>query len=117
MVLKARRKWIIAGGVIGGAAVVAVVAATALGAADPPVHTAASDVSAASAVRVSGPATAPAFPAFVSLPADQAAHPSSQNEWWYVIGQVKAGQHAFGYEVQIIARSNILGAGAPEIPP
>lgn len=115
--LKARRKWIIAGGAIGAAAVVAAVVATTLGAADPTARTAAAPASAASAVRVPGLATAPAFPAFVSLPADQAAHPSSQNEWWYVVGQVKAGQHAFGYEVQIIARSNILGAGAPEIPP
>ncbi|WP_165546638.1 lipocalin-like domain-containing protein [Kribbella soli] len=45
--------------------------------------------------------TAPAFPTFVQLPADQAAHPTATQEWWYVVGHLNAGGHRFGYEVQI----------------
>ena len=48
------------------------------------------------------PAAPPAFPTFVHLPADQAAHPSTQNEWWYTAGQLTAGGHRYGYEVQIV---------------
>jgi predicted secreted hydrolase len=44
--------------------------------------------------------TAPAFPTFVHLPADQAAHPDAPWEWWYVVGHVNAHGHRFGYEVQ-----------------
>ncbi len=43
----------------------------------------------------------PAFPTFVHLPADQAAHPDARQEWWYVIGHVEAHGHRFGYEVTI----------------
>jgi predicted secreted hydrolase len=64
-----------------------------------------------------GPATAPVYPTFVTLPADQAAHPDFDNEWWYVVGHLKAHGHEFGYEVQIIARSNIDGSNAPLSPP
>jgi predicted secreted hydrolase len=46
-------------------------------------------------------AGAPAFPTFVHLPADQAAHPTAGAEWWYVIGHVDARGHRFGYEVTI----------------
>ena len=35
--------------------------------------------------------TSPAFPTFVHLPADQAAHPSSAFEWWYVVGHLTGG--------------------------
>ncbi|MEV0409004.1 lipocalin-like domain-containing protein [Actinoallomurus sp. NPDC050550] len=42
---------------------------------------------------------APAFPTFVHLPADQAAHPNAGQEWWYVVGHVNAHGHRFGYEV------------------
>jgi predicted secreted hydrolase len=45
--------------------------------------------------------TAPAFPTFVHLPADQAAHPDALQEWWYIIGHVEAKGHRFGYEVTI----------------
>ena len=45
--------------------------------------------------------TAPAFPTFVHLPADQAAHPEARQEWWYVVGHVDAPGHRFGYEVTI----------------
>lgn len=48
-------------------------------------------------------AAAPAFPTFVQLPADQAAHPDASQEWWYVVGHLDAPGHRFGYEVQIIA--------------
>ncbi|HEX6685388.1 MAG TPA: lipocalin-like domain-containing protein [Candidatus Limnocylindrales bacterium] len=44
----------------------------------------------------------PAFPTFVHLPADQAAHPDVTWEWWYVVGHVNAHGHRFGYEVQIV---------------
>jgi predicted secreted hydrolase len=47
-------------------------------------------------------ATAPAFPTFVQLPQDQAAHPDAPQEWWYVVGHLKARGHKFGYEVQIV---------------
>jgi hypothetical protein len=47
-------------------------------------------------------ATAPAFPTFVHLPADQAAHPNAPQEWWYVVGHLNAHGHRFGYEVQIV---------------
>jgi predicted secreted hydrolase len=46
--------------------------------------------------------TAPAFPTFVHLPADQAAHPTVPWEWWYVVGHLNAHGHRFGYEVQIV---------------
>ena len=45
--------------------------------------------------------TAPAFPTFVQLPADQAAQPSVDSEWWYVVGHLNAHGHRFGYEVMI----------------
>lgn len=47
-------------------------------------------------------ATTPAFPTFVHLPADQAAHPNVDQDWWYVVGHVNAGGHRFGYLVQIV---------------
>lgn len=46
--------------------------------------------------------TAPAYPTFVHLPADQAAHAGAQQEWWYVIGHLNAHGHRFGYEVQFV---------------
>jgi predicted secreted hydrolase len=48
--------------------------------------------------------TAPAFPTFVHLPADQAAHPSARWEWWFVVGHLNARGHRFGYEVMIGSR-------------
>jgi predicted secreted hydrolase len=45
--------------------------------------------------------TAPAFPTFVHLPADQAAQPGAADEWWWVVGHVNAHGHRFGYEVMI----------------
>jgi predicted secreted hydrolase len=52
--------------------------------------------------------TAPAFPTFVHLPADQAAHPTVPWEWWYVVGHLNAHGHRFGYEVQLV------GGAAPQ---
>ncbi|MGP3917092.1 hypothetical protein, partial [Nonomuraea sp. 10N515B] len=43
----------------------------------------------------------PAFPTFVHLPADQAAHPDARQEWWYLVGHVNARGHRFGYQVTI----------------
>ena len=51
--------------------------------------------------------TAPTFPTFVHLPADQAAHPNTPIEWWYVVGHLNAHGHRFGYQVTIL---NIGGA-------
>lgn len=48
-------------------------------------------------------ATAPAFPTFVHLPADQAAHPNTPIEWWYVVGHLNAHGHRFGYQVSILS--------------
>ncbi|MGH2447313.1 MAG: lipocalin-like domain-containing protein, partial [Chloroflexota bacterium] len=48
------------------------------------------------------PGGAPAHPPpLFHLPADQAAHPSTHNEWWYVVGHVDQGKQRFGYEVTI----------------
>ncbi|TCC49541.1 hydrolase [Kribbella pittospori] len=47
------------------------------------------------------PTAPPAFPTFVQLPADQAAHPDALQEWWYIVGHVNAHGHRFGYEVTI----------------
>ena len=46
-------------------------------------------------------ASAAGFPAFVHLPADQAAHPGATEEWWYTIGHVSSHGHKYGYEVQL----------------
>lgn len=66
----------------------------------------------ASAMRdpVTRPAdTSAAFPTFVHLPADQAAHPSSAFEWWYVVGHLTGGGHRFGYEITLT-----FSGGVPE---
>jgi predicted secreted hydrolase len=42
---------------------------------------------------------APGFPTFMTLPADQAAHPQAANEWWYTVGHIFSGGHEYGYEV------------------
>jgi predicted secreted hydrolase len=112
-VRKVRKNWIVIGAIICTAAIAAVAGAAAAGVMRP------SAAPGGSAVvdGPPGPVAVPAFPAFVSLPADQAEHASLQNEWWYVTGRVEAGHRTFGYEVQIIPRSNVLGAGQPEIPP
>lgn len=114
-----------------GAAAVAGAAAIAAGAvlltapadaqADNPAAASATALAAAGPVSTDtgaeNPATPPAYPAFVSLPADQTAHPGYQNEWWYVVGHVTAHGQVFGYEVQVIARSDIDGNTAPLAPP
>jgi predicted secreted hydrolase len=46
-------------------------------------------------------ATASGFPTFVHLPADQAAHPSATDEWWYTVGHLYSRGHEYGYEVQL----------------
>jgi predicted secreted hydrolase len=43
----------------------------------------------------------------VKFPADQAGHPGSQNEWWYVVGHLKAGARTFGYELTIFKFHNV----------
>jgi len=70
----------------------------------------------AATAALAGPAAAQASN-IVSVPADQAAHPGFQNEWWYVVGHLRSGGHVFGYEVQVIAHSDIAGITAPLTPP
>jgi predicted secreted hydrolase len=48
-------------------------------------------------------ATASGFPTYVHLPADQAAHPSAAEDWWYTLGHVSSHGHEYGYEVQLIS--------------
>jgi predicted secreted hydrolase len=50
-----------------------------------------------------GPTADPGFPTFAHLPADQAAQPNVDNDWWYTIGHIWAGRHEYGYEVQLTA--------------
>jgi predicted secreted hydrolase len=47
----------------------------------------------------------------VRFPADQAAHPRVQNEWWYVVGHLRAGRRTFGYEVTIFRFSHVRPPG------
>jgi predicted secreted hydrolase len=56
----------------------------------------------AGTTKLTAATTAPAFPTFVHLPADQAAHPNSPIEWWYTIGHLNAHGHRFGYQVTIL---------------
>lgn len=90
------------------AAIVAVASGAVLAGAAPNAIPAAAAKAGSVRAQTSTTATAPAFPTFVDLPADQAAHPDAQWEWWYVVGHLSAGGHRFGYEVQI------AGGPAPE---
>jgi predicted secreted hydrolase len=45
--------------------------------------------------------TASGAPTFVHLPADQAAHTSAGDEWWYTVGHVSSHGHEYGYLVQL----------------
>ena len=42
-------------------------------------------------------------PTFVHVPADQAAHPSAAQDWWYAVGHLLSDGHEYGYEVQLVA--------------
>src|SRR5260370_39309555 len=42
-------------------------------------------------------------PTFVHVPADQAAHPSAAEDWWYAVGHLVSDGHEYGYEVQLLA--------------
>lgn len=57
---------------------------------------------------------ASAPPPLVHLPADQAAHPGSQNEWWYVVGHLRQGSRTFGYEVTTLRFSHLALPGSLE---
>jgi predicted secreted hydrolase len=50
----------------------------------------------------------------VHLPADQAPHQGSQNEWWYVVGHMRSGSRTFGYEVTAFRFSHLQLPGAAE---
>jgi predicted secreted hydrolase len=54
-------------------------------------------VSPVALAQTAAPGSAP----LVHFPADQAAHPNTHNEWWYVVGHMKSGKRTFGYEVTI----------------
>lgn len=47
----------------------------------------------------------------IRLPADQAAHPAARNEWWYLVGHLRAGGRTFGYETTIFKFKNIRPPG------
>jgi predicted secreted hydrolase len=57
--------------------------------------------SAQQAAPRSAASTGSGAPAFVHLPADQAAHTSATDEWWYTVGHVSSRGHEYGYEVQL----------------
>ena len=57
---------------------------------------------ASAAASKRSPSDDPGFPAFVHLPADQAAHPDARQEWWYTIGHIQADGHKYGYQVNLI---------------
>jgi predicted secreted hydrolase len=85
-----------------GIAVAGVVAAVSVGV--PMTANAVSDHAHTTVSRLAsqpGPTADPGFPTFVQLPADQAAHPNAQQEWWYTVGWIHAGGHKYGYEVQL----------------
>src|SRR5258708_26200517 len=42
-------------------------------------------------------------PTFVHVPADQAAHPSAAQDWWYAVGHLLSDGHEYGYQVQLVA--------------
>src|SRR5260370_15656031 len=42
-------------------------------------------------------------PTSVHAPADQAAHPSAAEDWWYAVGHLVSDGHEYGYEVQLVA--------------
>jgi predicted secreted hydrolase len=50
-------------------------------------------------------------PPLVHLPADQAAHTSARNEWWYVVGHLKQGAHRFGYELTVFKFDHVRPPG------
>src|SRR5260370_39114734 len=42
-------------------------------------------------------------PTFVPVPADQTAHPSATDDWWYAVGHLSPHGHEYGYEAQLVA--------------
>jgi predicted secreted hydrolase len=77
------------------------VAAAALAVVIPQASSAAAGHGGTAAASQPAAATASGFPTFVRLPADQAAHPSATDEWWYTVGHVSSHGHEYGYEVQL----------------
>jgi len=43
----------------------------------------------------------------VHLPADQAAHASAHNEWWYLVGHLQSGNRHFGFETTVFRFHNV----------
>lgn len=55
---------------------------------------------------------AQAVPApLVHLPADQAMHPATKNEWWYVVGHLHRGSRHFGYELTVFKFHHVRPPG------
>jgi predicted secreted hydrolase len=50
-------------------------------------------------------------PPLVHLPADQAAHNAAANEWWYVVGHLRAGRRTFGFEVTLFKFAHVRPPG------
>jgi predicted secreted hydrolase len=81
----------------------AAVAAAALAVVIPQASSAVADHGGTAAASRSAATTASGLPTFVHLPADQAAHPSAAEEWWYTVGHISSRGHEYGYEVQLIS--------------
>jgi predicted secreted hydrolase len=64
------------------------------------------------AIQSAGPTATSAASPLVHLPADQAAHPASANEWWYVVGHLRSGTKRFGYEMTIFHFSHVQPPGS-----
>jgi predicted secreted hydrolase len=83
-----------------GAAIASVVVAVAA-LVIPQVDAAGSEAGGVASEPLAPGAAASGVPTYVHLPADQAAHTSATNEWWYTVGQVSSHGHQYGYEVQL----------------
>jgi predicted secreted hydrolase len=81
----------------------AALAAAAFAVVIPEASSAVADKDGTAAASRSAVTTASGLPTFVHLPADQAAHPSATQEWWYTVGHVSSRGHEYGYEVQLVS--------------
>jgi predicted secreted hydrolase len=81
----------------------AALAAAAFAVVIPEASSAVADQAGTAAASRSAATTASGLPTFVHLPADQAAHPSATQEWWYTVGHVSSRGHEYGYEVQLVS--------------
>lgn len=68
----------------------------------------------ASAPRAAEVAYPPVTPRALEFPRDHGAHPEFRTEWWYVTGQVEAGDgHALGFQITFFRSRTGIGEGSP----